>query len=241
MYVRQKEKLCDEIGIECTHLHICEDGLTTNDIVSVVRVANDCNFSGIIVQLPLPAHLDQRIIVNAIEPERDVDCLTDINLGRLYSGKPYFTPCTPAGIIDYCLNNNMSLKGKNVTVIGRSNIVGRPVAALFEQHNATVTLCHSHTTHQALGEACWNADIIVCAVGKKDFINDPTYVPNGAIIVDVGINRNEAGKLCGDIGAEVRKCDSIHVTPVPGGVGVLTVAELCSNVVTACARQSGNE
>ena len=239
VYVRQKEKLCDDIGITCTHLHICDDNITTEDVIKVVHACNECNYSGIIVQLPLPSNLDQRKIVNEIDPLRDVDCLTDINMGRLYSGNQYLTPCTPTGIIDYCLNNNISLCGKRVTVIGRSNIVGRPVAALFEQHNATVTLCHSHTSRYDLEKACWGADIIVCAVGKENFLNI-SLVSSGTLVFDVGINRGEDGKLHGDVSAVTHNCSSIHVTPVPGGVGILTVAELCLNVIKACIEQERN-
>ena len=229
VYVRNKIKVAEEVGINV--LHHC---FTSDDKPeTVLHLIDVCNWrsqtDGIMVQLPLPKGWDERIIIDAIDPAKDVDGLTTTNIGRLRSGQPCLKPCTASGIIDLCKYYNIELDGQNVTILGRSNIVGKPLADLMMAEGATVTQCHSHTKDITY-HCC--TDIVVSAVGKPKFIG-VNEVWTDTTVIDVGINRDENGKLCGDVDFEAVKDRCEHITPVPGGVGPMTVAELMNNVVEA--------
>ena len=232
VYVRNKINACHEIGIYCRHCTFLGEE-TNQEIINTIHQYNkDNTVDGIMVQLPLPEGYDERAIIDAIDPEKDVDGLTTTNIGRLRSGQPGLRPCTAKGIIDLCHYYNIKLDGKNVTIIGRSNIVGKPLADLMMAEGATVTQCHSHTyniSYHTLG-----ADIVVSAIGKPKFLGkDCFYTSLFDAVIDVGINRDEEGKLCGDVDFEEVKEYTNAITPVPGGVGPMTVAELMSNTVEA--------
>ena len=230
VYVRNKMKAAEEVGIEVEHTSYF-DSIDGQDLVNVICDYNDnSKVDGIMVQLPLPPHLDERAIIDAIDPAKDVDGLTTTNIGRLRSGQPCLKPCTAAGIIDLLKYYNIRLDGKDVTIIGRSNIVGKPLADMMMAAGATVTQCHSRT--YSLASHTLHADIVVSAVGKPKFLCDEFLNP-GQVIIDVGINRDENGKLCGDVDSHFLDPEDYSVTPVPGGVGPMTVAELMKNVVLA--------
>lgn len=230
VYVRNKKNAAKEIGIKAVHFTMVED-VKAEYVIDIIKKFNDCvGVDGIMVQLPLPPHLDERAIIDAIDPAKDVDGLTTINIGRLRSGQECFKPCTAAGIIDLCKYYNIRLDGKDVTIIGRSNIVGKPLADMMMAAGATVTQCHSRT--YGLASHTLHADIVVSAVGKPKFLCDEFLNP-GQVIIDVGINRDENGKLCGDVDSHFLDPEDYSVTPVPGGVGPMTVAELMKNVVIA--------
>lgn len=230
VYVRNKLKAAAEIGIIANHFPMQADLVTTEYVKETISLFNkDPYLDGIMVQLPLPKHLDERAIIDAIDPEKDVDGLTTTNIGRLRSGQPGMQPCTAKGIIDLCRYYNIELDGKDVTIIGRSNIVGKPLADMMMAEGATVTQCHSHTT--CLQYHCHGADIVVSAIGKPHFIDARHILKGTEAVIDVGINRNEEGKLCGDVYFENVRPFVEHITPVPGGVGPMTVAELMSNTV----------
>jgi methylenetetrahydrofolate dehydrogenase (NADP+)/methenyltetrahydrofolate cyclohydrolase len=228
VYVRNKIKACEECGIFVTHSAHNED-VSFHHIVGLIDYCNhDPSVDGIMVQLPLPKGWNERAIIDAIDPNKDVDGLTTTNIGRLRSGQDCFKPCTAAGIIDLCKYYDIDLDGKDVTIVGRSNIVGKPLADMMMAEGATVTQCHSHTWH--LSEHTRYADIVVSAIGKPKFL-DETYFGLDHTIIDVGINRDEEGKLCGDVDFDAVKSYCDNITPVPGGVGPMTVAELMSNTV----------
>ena len=232
VYVRNKMKAAEEVGIIAHHFPMQSDLVTTEYVKeSIVLFNADPGYDGIMVQLPLPKHLDERAIIDAIDPAKDVDGLTTTNIGRLRSGQDCLKPCTAAGIIDLCKYYNIELDGKDVTIIGRSNIVGKPLADMMMAEGATVTQCHSHTT--CLQYHCHGADIVVSAIGKPNFIDARHILKGTEVVIDVGINRDEEGKLCGDVYFENVKPFVEHITPVPGGVGPMTVAELMKNVVQA--------
>ena len=229
VYVRNKLKAAAEIGIIANHFPMQADLVTTEYVKETISLFNeDPYLDGIMVQLPLPKHLDERAIIDAIDPEKDVDGLTTTNIGRLRSGQPGMQPCTAKGIIDLCRYYNIDLDGKDVTIVGRSNIVGKPLADMMMAAGATVTQCHTHTSDLMFHTL--TADIIVSAVGKLKLITEK-MIKCGATVIDVGINRDENGKLCGDIDYENVWVVAEHITPVPGGVGPMTVAELMSNTV----------
>ena len=230
VYVRNKMKAAGEIGIEVNHMPFTEYADTPFVINIINEFNNDEEVDGIMVQLPLPSYLDERAIIDAIDPAKDVDGLTTTNIGRLRSGQDCLKPCTAAGIIDLCKYYNIELDGKDVTIIGRSNIVGKPLADMMMAEGATVTQCHSHTAD--LRFHTLPADIVVSAVGIPTFLNRE-HIGYERVVIDVGINRDERGRLCGDVDFEdvEEKCSAI--TPVPGGVGPMTVAELMKNVVQA--------
>jgi methylenetetrahydrofolate dehydrogenase (NADP+)/methenyltetrahydrofolate cyclohydrolase len=229
VYVRNKIKACEECGIFVTHSAHNED-VSFHHIVGLIDYCNhDPSVDGIMVQLPLPKGWNERAIIDAIDPNKDVDGLTTTNIGRLRSGQDCLKPCTAAGIIDLCKYYDIDLDGKDVTIIGRSNIVGKPLADMMMAAGATVTQCHSHTT--CLQYHCHGADIVVSAIGKPNFIDARHILKGTEVVIDVGINRNEEGKLCGDVYFENVKPFVEHITPVPGGVGPMTVAELMSNTV----------
>lgn len=231
IYVRNKIKACEEVGIGVSHYIANLDTTTPENLKKIIYAYNKSDtIDGIMVQLPLPDGFDEREIIDAINPAKDVDGLTTTNIGRLRSGQSCLRPCTAAGIIDLCKYYNIELDGKDVTIIGRSNIVGKPLADLMMAEGATVTQCHSHTWH--LSEHTRYADIVVSAIGKPKFL-DETYFGLDHTIIDVGINRDEEGKLCGDVDFDAVKSYCDNITPVPGGVGPMTVAELMQNVVQA--------
>lgn len=230
VYVRNKMKAAEEVGIEVEHRCFADD-VEKDKVLNVIQYYNNEHLmDGIMVQLPLPKGWDERAIIDAINPAKDVDGLTTINIGRLRSGQSCFTPCTAAGIIDLCKYYDIDLDGKDVTIIGRSNIVGKPLADMMMAEGATVTQCHSHTSDVRFHTL--PADIVVSAIGKPKFISRG-YIGYERIVIDVGINRDEEGRLCGDVDFDNVKDYCSAITPVPGGVGPMTVAELMKNVVEA--------
>ena len=237
VYVRNKMKAAEEVGIIAHHFPMQSDLVTTEYVIESIALFNaDPSCDGIMVQLPLPKHLDERAIIDAISPAKDVDGLTTTNIGRLRSGQDCLKPCTAAGIIDLCKYYNIDLDGKDVTIVGRSNIVGKPLADMMMAEGATVTQCHSHT--KQLQNHTDYADIVVSAIGQPKFITD-FYVHGYQTVIDVGINRDENGKLCGDVDFDGVKDNVENITPVPGGVGPMTVAELMKNVVQAYKNNKG--
>ncbi len=228
-YVRNKKKACEEVGIYF-ELHQLPDTVSTYEVVSLIRILNFAeHIHGILVQLPLPKHLDTAVIMNTITPSKDVDVLTYENVGRLVNNSYVIAPCTPTGIMEIINSLGVDITGKNCVVIGRSDIVGKPIATMLLQRNATVTTCHSFTNN--LADICKKADIVISAVGREKFIT-ADMVKDGAIVIDVGINRNSEGKLVGDVDADDFKNKVCFLTPVPGGVGVMTVTSLLKNIVS---------
>ncbi len=229
VYVRNKEKACEYVGIEST-THRLPETTKQEELISLIeKLNNDSNINGILLQLPLPKGLDSQTILESISPIKDVDGLHPENQGRLAIGLEGLRPCTPSGTISIMKEYGISLVGKNVVVIGRSNLVGKPIAVMLVAQDATVTHCHSKT--QDLKAVCKQADIIVAAIGKPKFITKD-YVKKGAVILDVGINRVD-DKLCGDVDFEDVKDIVSAITPVPGGIGPMTIAELMVNTVEA--------
>ncbi len=231
VYVRNKKNDCAEVGIQSFEYALPES-TTQQELLALIKKLNaDESVSGILCQLPLPAHLDEKSVIEAISPEKDVDAFHPQNVGHIMIGDYTFLPCTPAGIMEMLHCEGISVAGKNCVVVGRSNIVGKPIAALLLEANATVTICHSRT--QNLEEHCRRADILVVAVGKPRFIPGDWIKP-GAVVIDVGINRVD-GALCGDVDESAREVAG-YLTPVPGGVGPMTIAELLQNTVKAAKR-----
>lgn len=230
VYVRQKAKMAEMLGYRFNHIKLNEN-VEEEKLISIINGLNRDRFTdGILVQLPIPKHLNAKRIQNAISPLKDVDGLTDINMGKLVHGVDSLVPCTPMGIVDLLDIYNINLSGKNVTIIGRSDLVGKPLASLLTNRNATVTLCHSKTNN--LKEFTRLADILVVAMGKPNYITRD-YVTEGSVVVDVGINRLENNKLCGDVDFNSVAPISSFITPVPRGVGPMTVAELAKNTYKA--------
>lgn len=230
IYVRNKNKACAEVGIysEVIELpEITEESELLN-IISVLNMREDID--GILVQLPLPKHIKAENVINAISPDKDVDAFHPVNVGKLVIGKYKFAPCTPSGVMYMLKERNIQIDGKHCVVIGRSNIVGKPMALLMLHAGATVTVCHSHTVN--LEEVCRSADILVSAVGKADFVNTD-MVKEGAVVVDVGINRGADGKISGDVDFESVYPKASHITPVPGGVGPMTISMLLYNTLVS--------
>lgn len=236
VYVSNKEKACAAVGIKSVS-HVLPEATTEEELLKLIDELNkDANVHGILVQMPVPKHIDDRKVIMAISPDKDVDCFHPVNVGYLHTGAKGFLPCTPAGIIELIKRSGHSIAGKNCVVIGRSNIVGKPVAMLLMQENGTVTICHSKT--KDLAGICRGADIIVSATGKVNTVT-ADMVKEGAIIIDVGMNRNAEGKLCGDVDFENVKEVAGAITPVPGGVGPMTIAMLMKNCNTAARIQNG--
>lgn len=228
VYVANKEKACAMVGINSVVKKLPADA-TQEQVAEVISSLNeDKNISGILLQLPLPKHLDENALINLISPTKDVDGLTDLNLGRLFAGKHIVAPCTATGIIDLLDHYNLEIAGKRAVVIGRSLLVGKSVANLLEQRNATVTVCHSKTEN--LAEITRQADILVVAIGKPNYVT-ADMVKDGAVVIDVGINRLATG-LVGDVDFANVKDKTSYITPVPGGVGPMTIAELLQNTLT---------
>lgn len=230
VYVRGKANDCAECGIESRVIRL--DAATTQEelLAQIEALAADDAVHGILVQLPLPAHIDEAAVIAAIPPEKDVDGFTPVNAGRLLTGEPCFAPCTPAGCLRMIQSTGMDITGKRAVVVGRSNIVGKPAALLLLAENATVTVCHSRTRN--LADICREADILVAAVGRQGFITGDMVKP-GAVVIDVGINRGEDGKLHGDVDFDAACEKASFITPVPGGVGLMTRAMLMKNTVAA--------
>lgn len=236
VYVSNKQKACEAVGIKSVS-HVLPGETTEEELLKLIdELNNDANVHGILVQMPVPEQIDDRKVIMAISPEKDVDCFHPVNVGYLHTGAKGFLPCTPAGIIELIKRSGHSIAGKNCVIIGRSNIVGKPVAMLLMQENGTVTICHSKT--QDLAGICRGADIIVSATGKLNTVT-ADMVKEGAIIIDVGMNRNAEGKLCGDVDFENVKEVAGAITPVPGGVGPMTIAMLMKNCNTAARIQNG--
>lgn len=235
MYVRMKHKACDQVGIRSVGVVLAAD-VTTEEVVSHVRELNaDPSVDGILVQLPLPAHIDTEAVIEAVAPEKDVDGFHPENIGALFSGRPTFVPCTPGGIMTLLDVYDIDPKGMNAVVIGRSVDVGRPMAALLLNADATVTICHSKT--RDLAEVVKRSDLIVSAIGRAHFITEEMVSP-GAIVIDVGINQDENGKLCGDVDFDTVSAIASAITPVPGGVGPMTIATLMENTFKSAKNHS---
>lgn len=230
VYVRNKEKACEEIGIY-SEMHKLPEETTEEELLSLIDKLNkDDNIDGILVQLPLPKHLDDKVIINNIRADKDVDAFHPVNVGKIMIGDYDFLPCTPAGIMELIYESGVEVDGKECVVIGRSNIVGKPMSMLLLHENGTVTTCHSHT--KDLPEVTRRADILVAAVGIAKFVK-ADMVKSGAVVIDVGMNRDENGKLCGDVDFDAVEPVAGAITPVPGGVGPMTIAMLMRNTVTA--------
>ena len=234
-YVNNKKKACEATGIISEEYALPED-TTMEELLALIKELNaKKSINGILCQLPLPKHLDEKAVIENIDPIKDVDAFHAVNTGHIMIGDYSFLPCTPAGIMEMLKYYNIEIEGKECVVIGRSNIVGKPMAMLLLQKNGTVTICHSRTKN--LKEVTSRADILVAAVGVPYFVT-ADMVKDGAVVIDVGMDRNKEGKLCGDVDfAEVEKKAS-YITPVPGGVGPMTIATLMKNTVTAAKIQN---
>lgn len=230
VYVGNKKKACEYIGIKSLAYELPEE-TTEEELLQIIDKLNkDDSVNGILVQLPVPKQINDERIINAISPLKDVDGFSPASVGALSIGQKGFLSCTPAGIIQLLKRSNIDIEGKECVVVGRSNIVGKPMAMLLLRENGTVTVCHSRTKN--LKEVCKRADILIAAVGKPKMI-DASYVKEGAVVIDVGIHRNENGKLCGDVDFESVEPICSAITPVPGGVGPMTIAMLMNNCVEA--------
>lgn len=230
VYVNNKKKACEEVGIRSFEYALPEETTETELIELIGRLNGDPEVDGILCQLPLPKHINEEKILNSIDPSKDADCFHPFNVGRLMIGNPVFQPCTPYGVMELIKESGIEISGKECVVVGRSNIVGKPQAMLLLAQNGTVTICHSKTKN--LKEVCKRADILVVAIGKAKFV-DASYVKEGAVVIDVGMDRDENGKLCGDVDFESVKEIAGAITPVPGGVGPMTIAMLMRNTVMA--------
>ena len=230
VYVRNKKKACAYIGIESLSYELPEE-TTEEELLALIQKLNDNpDVHGILCQLPLPKHICEDHVIQAIDPQKDVDGFHPQNVGALVVGKKGFVSCTPAGIIQLLKRSNIEIAGKHCVVIGRSNIVGKPMALLMLRENATVTICHSRTEN--LKKICKEADILIVAIGKPRYIG-ADYIKEGAVVIDVGIHRNEENKLCGDVRFEEAEQIASYITPVPGGVWPMTIAMLMHNCVDA--------
>ena len=230
VYVRNKERDCAQCGIMCYDYHLPQDA-SQEDVLDLVEKMNNYGaVDGILVQLPLPEQIDERVVLEAIAPDKDVDAFHPENVGRIMQGQAYYKPCTPAGVMEILHEYGIDPGGKHCVVVGRSNIVGKPMAMLLLHENATVTICHSKTPD--LKAQCRQADILVSAVGKTGLITADMVKP-GAVVIDVAMNRNEAGKLCGDVDFAAVSQVASYITPVPGGVGPMTRAMLMENTYKA--------
>ena len=233
-YVNNKKKACSEIGI-ISEEYVFDENIEESEILNLIDSLNKrTDINGILVQLPLPSHLSEKKIIESIDPKKDVDAFTEINVGKIMIGNYNFLPCTPAGIMELLSFEGIDVTGKHCVVVGRSNIVGKPMAMLMLHKNATVTICHSKTEN--LKEICKMADIIVAAVGKEKLITKEMVSP-GTIVIDVGMNRDKNSKLCGDVDFESVEPIASYITPVPGGVGPMTIAMLMKNTVNARLQQ----
>lgn len=238
VYVGSKERSCKELGIY-SEVHRLPASASQEELLALVdRLNRQDNIHGILVQLPLPRHMNEKAVIDAIAVEKDVDGFHPINVGNLMIGDDSLLPCTPAGVIEMIKRTGVDIAGKHAVVIGRSNIVGKPVSMLLQRENATVTMCHSKTAN--MRELTRQADILVVAIGRAKFV-DRSYVKPGAVVIDVGMNRLENGKLAGDVDFEDVKEISGPITPVPGGVGPMTIVMLMQNTLIAAKRAHGIE
>lgn len=232
-YVKNKQNACEYVGIGSTTYKIVNE-ISEDELINIINGLNkEDDINGILVQLPLPSNINEHKVIQSIAPEKDVDGFHELNVGKLMIGEDTFVPCTAKGIVELLIENGIVIEGKNCVVVGRSNIVGKPTAIELLHHNGTVTVCHSKT--KGLKEICKMADILVCAIGKPKFFNRD-YVKDGAVVVDVGIHRTENG-LCGDVDFDDVKDIAYAITPVPRGVGAMTVAMLMKNCVQAAKMQ----
>lgn len=230
VYVGNKKKACEYIGIRSLSYELPEE-TTQDELLSLVKELNEKeDVNGILVQLPLPSHIDEDLVIKTIAPEKDVDGFHPQSVGALSIGQKGFVSCTPAGVIELLKRSNIEIEGKECVIVGRSNIVGKPMALLMLRENATVTVCHSRT--KDLKEVTKRADILIVALGKPKFITSD-YVKDGAVVIDVGIHRDENNKLCGDVDFDDVKDKVEAITPVPGGVGPMTIAMLMNNCMEA--------
>ena len=230
IYVRNKAKACEEVGFY-SEVITKPEKTTQRELLEIIDSLNKrADIDGILVQLPLPKHINEKAVIGAISPKKDVDAFSPFNVGKLMIGDGVFLPCTPAGVMELIKSTGVEVSGKNCVVIGRSNIVGKPMAMMLLHENGTVTVCHSKTEN--LSEITSKADILVSAVGKAKFVT-ADMVKEGAVVIDVGMNHDEEGKLCGDVDFESVEPKAGFITPVPGGVGPMTIAMLMKNTLTA--------
>ncbi len=235
VYVNNKKKACEAVGFVSEEYALPAE-TTQEELLALVETLNNKpDISGILVQLPLPKHLDDKAVIAAINPQKDVDAFHAVNVGKIMLGEYDFLPCTPAGVMEVLHSYQIPVEGKECVVIGRSNIVGKPMGMLLLHENGTVTICHSRTKN--LAEVCRRADILVAAVGIPKFVK-ADMVKEGAVVIDVGMDRDENGKLCGDVDFENVKEKCSFITPVPGGVGPMTIATLMKNTLKACKLQN---
>ena len=235
VYVNNKKKACELVGFKSEEYALPAE-TTQQELLNLVETLNNKDdINGILVQLPLPKHLDDKAVIAAINPKKDVDAFHAVNVGKIMLGEYDFLPCTPAGVMEMLHSYNIEVSGKNCVVIGRSNIVGKPMAMLLLHENGTVTICHSRT--RDLAEVTKQADILVAAVGRPKFVT-ADMVKDGAVVIDVGMDRDENGKLCGDVDFENVKDKCSYITPVPGGVGPMTIATLMKNTLKAAKIQN---
>ena len=233
VYVNNKKKGCEQTGMNSFEYALPEE-TTTDELIALIEKLNgEKDVHGILCQLPVPEHIDEEKVLNAISPDKDVDAFHPVNCGKVMTGDYTFAPCTPAGMVEMLKYYNIPIAGKHCVIIGRSNIVGKPMAMLMLKENATVTVCHSRT--QNLAEITKQADILVAAVGRPKFVT-PDMVKDGAVVLDVGINRMEDGKLCGDVDFDAVCEKTSYITPVPGGVGPMTITRLLKNTLAAAEK-----
>ena len=230
VYVNNKKKACEEVGFNSYEYALPAETTEAELLALVDKLNKDDKINGILVQLPVPKHINETAIINAISPDKDVDAFHPVNVGKIMIGDYAFLPCTPAGVMELIDSTGVEIAGKSCVVIGRSNIVGKPMSMLLLHRSGTVTICHSKTKN--LKEICANADILVAAVGRPNFVTGD-MVKEGAVVIDVGINRLENGKLCGDVNYEEAEKKAAFITPVPGGVGPMTIAMLMKNTLTS--------
>ncbi|MBR6835995.1 MAG: bifunctional methylenetetrahydrofolate dehydrogenase/methenyltetrahydrofolate cyclohydrolase FolD [Oscillospiraceae bacterium] len=230
VYVNNKKKACEEVGFTSYEYALPAETTEEELLALVDKLNKDDKVNGILVQLPVPKHINETAVINAISPDKDVDAFHPVNVGKIMIGDYAFLPCTPAGVMELIDSTGVDIAGKSCVVIGRSNIVGKPMSMLLLHRSGTVTICHSKTKN--LKEICANADILVAAVGRPNFVTGD-MVKEGAVVIDVGINRLENGKLCGDVNYEEAEKKAAFITPVPGGVGPMTIAMLMKNTLTS--------
>lgn len=236
IYVKNKEKACEEVGFY-SEMYTLPTSVTQQELEDLIRTLNEKeDIDGILVQKPLPKGLDEKALVNLIRPDKDVDAFHPENVGHIMQGDFHFLPCTPAGVMELLRASDVNPEGKRAVIVGRSDIVGKPMAMLLLHKNATVTICHSKT--QNLAEVCQEADILITAVGKTGLITGDMVKP-GAVVIDVGINRDAKGKLCGDVDFKSVEPKASYITPVPGGVGPMTISMLLKNTLAAARLHSG--
>ncbi|MBP1573293.1 MAG: bifunctional methylenetetrahydrofolate dehydrogenase/methenyltetrahydrofolate cyclohydrolase FolD [Oscillospiraceae bacterium] len=236
IYVNNKKKACEAVGFESFEYALPEETTQEELLTLIDKLNNDDKVNGILVQLPLPKHLDEKIVINNISPDKDVDAFHPVNVGKIMIGDYSFLPCTPAGVMELIASTGTEISGKECVVVGRSNIVGKPMSMLLLHKSGTVTICHSRT--KDLAEQCRRADILVAAVGVPNLIKGD-MIKEGAVVIDVGMNRLDNGKLCGDVEFETAEKVAGYITPVPGGVGPMTIAMLMKNTLTAAKTKLG--